>query len=237
MKRQICNHDINDPCPKKVPIFGSLSDDEIMKVTKMTKHRSFQKGQILIDEGDKSDTLFIINKGLVKVSKFTLLGKEQILYIMTSGDFFGELHLFNHDEGNNFSAYAIEDTEICMLMKKDIDKIMEANPQIALKLLKAVTKRLAHTENLAQNLATKDPEIRIAQMILEFAEKFGVKKQEGLFIQLPITREEISSYVGVTRETISRKFAKFERLGLISLIGNKQLLVKNEKGLLELLSG
>lgn len=205
MKRQICTHDINDPFPKKVPIFGSLSDDEIMKITKMTKHRSFQKGQILIDEGDKSETLFIINKGLVKVSKFTLLGKEQILYIMTSGDFFGELHLFNHDEGNNFCAYAIEDTEICMLMKKDIDNIIEANPQIALKLLKAVTKRLTHTENLAQNLATKDPEIRIAHMILEFEEKFGIKKQEGLFIQLPITREEISSYVGVTRETISRK--------------------------------
>ncbi len=235
MKEQLCNHNINQPCPKKVPIFGSLSDDEILKITKMTKHQNFKKGEMLIHEGDKSDTLFIINKGQVKVSKFTLNGKEQILYIMTSGDFFGELHLFNSDEANNFSAYAIEDTMICMLMKEDIDRIMEANPQIALKLLKAVTKRLAHTENLAQNLATKDPEIRIVQMILEFAEKFGIKKHEGLFIPLPITREEISSYVGVTRETISRKFAKFEDLGLISLIGNKQLLVKNESGLREYL--
>ena len=221
------------PCPRKVPIFGSLSDDEILKITKMTKHQHFKKGEMLIHEGDQSDTLFIVNKGLVKVSKFTIHGKEQILYLLASGDFFGELHLFNAEEANNFSVYAIEDTNICMLRKENIDQIMEDNPQIAVKLLKAVTKRLAHTENLAQTLATKDPEIRIAHMILEFAEKFGVKKQEGLVIHLPITREEISSYVGVTRETISRKFAKFEDLGLISLIGNKQLLIENERGLQE----
>ena len=150
---------------------------------------------------------------------------------MTSGDFFGELHLFNDDEVNNFSVYAIEDTEICQLTKADIDLIMLENPEISLKLLKAVTKRLAHTENLAQNLATKDPEVRIASMILEFCQKFGTNINNGILIQLPITREEIASYVGVTRETISRKLSKFEDLGLIALSGNKQMVVKNQLAL------
>lgn len=227
MKEHNCNHKNKGPCPEKVPIFGGLSNEEILKVAKMTKHIQFKKGQMLLHEGEKSDKLFIVNKGQVKVSKFTINGKEQILYILTSGEFFGELHLFNSDEVNNFSVYAIEDTEICLLTKYDIDRIMEANPEIALKLLKAVTKRLAHTENLAQNLATKDPEVRIAQMILEFCQKFGTKKNEGILIELPITREEVASYVGVTRETISRKFSKFEDLGLISLSGNKHLFVRN----------
>lgn len=237
MKKHICNHNnrhhINGPCPKRVPIFGTLSDDEILKIAKMTKHTQFKKGQLLLHEGEKSDRLFIINKGRVKVSKFTIDGKEQILYILTSGEFFGELHLFNSDEVNNFSVYAIADTEICLLTKADIDRIMEANPEISLKLLKALTKRLAHTENLAQNLATKDPEVRIAHMILEFCQKFGTKKKDGILIELPITREEIASYVGVTRETISRKFSKFENLGLISLSGNKQLIVNDQLALKE----
>jgi len=221
------------PCPKKVPIFTSLSDKEIVKITKMITHKRFKKGQALIHEGEKSDRLFIINKGQVKRSKFTVNGKEQILDIMTCGDFFGEMNLFNADVANNFTAYAIQDTEICLLTKDDIDRVMAAHPDIALKLLKEVTKRLAHTENLAQNLATKDPEVRIAQMILEYSQKFGMKGNEGILIQLPITREEIASYVGVTRETISRKLSKFEDLGLIELVGNKQLIVKDEISLIE----
>ena len=220
-------------CPSKVPIFWSLSDDEIKKIAKMTKHMQFKKGQMLLHEGEKSDTLFIVNSGKVKVSKYTVDGKEQILYLLTSGEFFGELHLFNPDEVNNFSVCAIEETKICMLTKDNVDRIMEENPQIAIKLLKAVTKRLAHTENLAQNLATKDPEVRIAHMLLEFGQKFGTKKNEGILIELPITREEVASYVGVTRETISRKFSKFEDLGFISLSGNKRLLLKNQMALRE----
>ena len=232
-KCENCKHFNNEPCPKKVPIFGGLSKDEIQKIALMTKHLHFQKGQILLQEGEKSDQLFIINKGQVKISKFTIHGKEQILYLMADGDFFGELNLFHSDEVNNFSVYAIEDTEVCILTKSDIDQIMEDNPEISLKLLKAVTKRLAHAENLAQNLATKDPEVRIASMILEFSQKFGKKKKDGILIELPVTREEAASYVGVTRETISRKFSKFEDLGIISLSGNKHLFVKNQFALEE----
>ncbi len=230
MKEYTCNHK-KEPCTKKVPLFTALSDEEMLKIARLTNHIHYQKGQIVIQEGAKSDTLFIMNRGKVKLSKFTVDGKEQILYILTSGDFFGELNLFNEDEVNNFSVFAIEDTEICQLKKADMELILLENPEISLKLLKAVTKRLAHTEDLAQNLATKDPEVRIAHMILEFCQKFGTKLNNGTLIHLPITREEIASYVGVTRETISRKFSKFEDLGIISLNGKKQILVKNHLAL------
>lgn len=234
MEKHICNSEKGrktEPCPKKVPIFQSLSDEEILKVAKMTNHIQFQKGQMLIQEGERSDTLYIINKGKVKLSKYTTDGKEQILYIMTAGDFFGELNLFNEDEVSNFTAFAIESTEICQLTKRNLNQIMLENPEISIKLLTSLTKRLAHTENLAQNLATKDPEIRIIHMILEFCQRFGTKVNSGILIALPITREEIASYVGVTRETISRKFSKFEELGLITISGNKQIIVQNKLAL------
>ena len=84
---------------------------------------------MVIQEGVKSDTLFIMNSGKVKLSKYTTDGKEQILYILAGGDFFGELNLFNDDEVNNFTAFAIEGTEICQLTRRDID-------QSCLKILK-----------------------------------------------------------------------------------------------------
>lgn len=233
MNEQACNHHDRSkvPCPSKVPIFQSLSEEEILKISRMTRHVRYHKGQMLLNEGEKSDKMFIVNNGQVKVSKFTMEGKEQILYLLTSGEFFGELHIFNPDETHNFSVYAIEDTEICVLTKESMDQIVHDNPGIAIKLLTAVTKRMAHMENLAQNLATKDPDVRIANLILEFSRKFGKKHPEGVLVTLPITREGIASYVGVTRETISRKFSMFEKKGFIQLSGNKQLLVKDHEAL------
>ena len=233
MKKHICSHNAVSPCPKKVPIFSSLSDQEISRIAKMTKHKLFEKGEALIHEGETADTLFIINKGQVKLSKLTVDGKEQILNILTSGEFFGEGHLFTVNEVHNYSVYAMEDTQICLLTKDDFDQMLKANPDIAIKLLGVLTQKLAHTENLAQNLATKDPGARIVQMILEFSEKFGSPRKEGIQIDLPLTREEIACYVGVTRETISRKFRIFEDLGLIASLGNKRLIIKDEMGLRE----
>lgn len=151
----------------------------------MIRHRKYQKGEALIIEEQASDTLYIIKSGHVKLLKMTPQGKEQILHILTTGDFFGELNIFNSDELSNFSAYALKDTDICMLTKDDMEQLIRNNPDISLKLLKTITKRLAHTENLAQSLATKDPEIRIAYMILELGHKYGKPDGSNIKINLP----------------------------------------------------
>ena len=218
-----CGHSL---CAKKVPIFSFLSDEELIKIIDMTGHKLYKKGEMLCRQGEKSDTLFIINEGQVKISKLTVEGKEQIVHIFTTGDFFGELSLFSSDETYNFDAYAISDVKICTLAKQDMNEIIMSNPEISLKLLQVITKRLTQTENLAQNLATNDAEIRIAFMMLEFAEKYGVTTDQGLQIKLPINREEMASYAGVTRETISRKLSIFEELGIINLKGNKIIIIK-----------
>ncbi|MEI2368097.1 Crp/Fnr family transcriptional regulator, partial [Niallia circulans] len=224
------------PCPKRVPIFYSLSDLEIKKITDVVHHKLFKKGEMIIEEGDISTSLYIIHSGKVKLSKLTIQGKEQIVHLLTTGDFFGESNLFHDDMVMNLSCHALEDTKICVLKKQDFDQIMLSNPEISFKLLKTITKRLSHTEDLARTLATKDPEVRIADMLLEFCEKFGTEHQNTVLINLPITREEISSYVGLTRETISRKLAKLADKDILTLIGNKQILIHN-KGKLQSIGG
>lgn len=225
-----CHHNI---CAKKVPIFSSLSEEELVKIVNMTGHEAFKKGEIICNEGDKSETLIIVNEGKVKLCKLTKDGKEQIIHILSSGDFFGELNLFNDNKSYNFSAYAISDVKVCTLTKKKMEEILIKNPDISLKILKEVTKRLAETETLAQNLATNDVDARIAHMILDFSGKYGVSKGQDIEIKLPINREEMANYVGVTRETISRKLSKFEDLDTIKLIGNKVIIIKNEDALKE----
>jgi CRP/FNR family transcriptional regulator len=87
------------------------------------------------------------------------------------------------------------------------------------------------SENLAQNLATNDADIRVASLIAEFGEKFGHNTDLGIEVNLPMNREDMANYIGVTRETISRKLTKLQDSGAISLIGNKTLIIKDSNKL------
>lgn len=223
----------NDLCVKKVPIFSFLSQQELQEIKDMTGHKEFRNGEVLCSEGEKSKTLFIINEGNVKLSRVTKDGKEQIIRILSEGDFFGELNLFTDENIYKFSATAISKVKICTLEKSDMDRILAINPSISIKILKEVTKKLAEAEDLAQTLATNDAEIRIAHMLLEFLDKFGEEKNGVNQIKLPINREEMANYTGLTRETISRKLSRFEELGIIELIGNKIIAVKDKGALLD----
>lgn len=226
-----CGNCGDDLCVRKVSIFSFLSDGELENIKALTGHMEFKNGEALCHEGEKSETLFIINEGKVKLSKITRDGKEQILHILTGGDFFGELSLFSDDNTYNFSAFAISKVKMCTLNKEKMANIIMKNPAISLKILNEVTKKLAQTENLAQTLATNDAEIRIAYMLLEFSQRYGIEKDGKIEIQLPINREEMASYTGLTRETISRKLSKLEELGTIELKGNKIIIIKNKQNL------
>ncbi|MDF2699237.1 MAG: flp3 [Haloplasmataceae bacterium] len=217
----------NELCAKKVPIFEFLSDKELQEIVNMTINKDYKKGDILFHEKDISDTLYIINEGNVKLSKITIEAKEQIVRIVSSGDFFGELNLFTNNQSYNFNATAITDVNVCTLRKANMQKIILKNPEIAIKILTEMSKKLTESENLAQTLATNAAEARIAYVILEFAEKYGVKVKEGIKIISPINREEMANYAGVTRETISRKLKIFEDAEIINLVGSKGIIIKD----------
>ncbi len=221
-QRCVCSGPV---CAKLVPIFTSLSEEDLVLVTSLVKKEFYKKGQALINEGQISNALFIIHYGKVKLSKTTIEGKEQILHLLMHGDFFGELSVFQQNQVSNFTAYALEDTEVCILNRNDLALLMKKHSDISVKIVQEMTNRLSHTENLLQTLATNDAETRLAHLLTYFCEKYGKKTPEGIEILLPITREEMANYIGVTRETISRKLSKFEAEGTVQVDG-KRLIVK-----------
>lgn len=222
------------PCARNIAIFSALSDEELYKIADMTDHKNFEAGDILCMEGEESDKLFLLREGKVRISKLTREGREQIVYILSKGDSFGENNLFANNNISNFSAYAITDGKVCILRKSNLDKILVENPDISIKIIREMAERINSAENLAQNLATKDVEIRIAVMLVEFMNKYGFKDSEGININLPLNREQMANYCGVTRETVSRKLSKFHEEGIIKLKGNKVITVKDKEALLYL---
>lgn len=222
----VCNLCKGKYCAHKVSIFSVLTPEQLGRLTEKIAHKNFKKGQIIFFEGDVSDKLYVINKGKIKIFKYTREGKEQILYLLSEGDFVGDLSLLKKDEFK-FNAEALEDSNICILTKDDFDGIIKETPEIGLQILQVVYDRIVKLENLIQSLSTKDIEARIAGLLLSFVKDFGVAKGDIIELELPLNREDIANYIGVTRETISRKLGSMQEQGVIELIGSKKIIIND----------
>lgn len=225
-----CNNCRGGLCASKVPIFENLNRDELVEIVNRINHKEFSKGGVIFNEGNIANTLYFINEGKIKLYKYTKDGKEQILHILSEGDFFGELELIKPSK-YGFNSKAIEDAKICTLTKEEMKDIMMKNPEIGIKVLETVGERLSKVENLVQNLATNDVDSRMAYLIIELMEKYGENVDGNISVKLPISREDMASFIGVTRETISRKLKKLEDENLIKIIGTKTIIIIDEEGL------
>lgn len=223
-----CN---NKLCVSKVPLFGKLNHEDLEEVIKLTNHPVFKKGEYLCHEGDELATLFIVNEGRVKLSKFNADGKEQILNLVGEGDIFGEYHLLSDFEPYNFSAIALTDTKICTLSKENFDYLLDKYPSISRKIFAELSRKLIRTENLAQNLSSANTDSKVAYVLLELSENYGKVEGENLRLEIPISREEMANYAGLTRETMSRKLSILTKEGIIDTVGNKVIIIRRIEAL------
>lgn len=219
-----CKHCQDEPCIHKVPIFSSLNNEELMNIADLINHKVYKKGEIIIHEGEKSNSITIINHGSVKACRYSLDGKEQILYIFSEGDFFGEQNLLN-ERTSTYSVKALTQVKVCTLSKNDFQPLLYNHPEISIKILSELGDRMYRLENAMQGMGIRNVDYRIGSILLEFSDKYGSKVKEGILIQMPLSREGIANYLGVARETVSRKLGQLESDGIIRTVNNKSILL------------
>lgn len=222
-----CQHKL---CAGRVSLFTSLDNEQLLQVMKLIIHKEYKKGEILLFEGEIRNDLVIVNKGQVKAFRNTVDGKEQILYIFSEGDFFGEKNLLR-DQASNYGVEALEETHICIIHKDDFQKLVKEYPDIGLKVMEVLCERLDRLENTIETMGTRTVGARVSSVLLEFADKYGKSSSQGTIIDLPLSREGIANYIGLTRETVSRKMSSMQDEGLIEMIGNKKVLLLNRPAL------
>lgn len=225
-----CNSCHNRLCAESVPIFSSLDSKQLSKVINLIIHKEYNKGETLVFEGQSMNSLVIINTGQVKAYRATLEGREQILYIFSAGDFFGERNLLR-DQDSPYSVEALEETHICLINKQDFQMMVGHFPDIALKVMAKLCEKLDRLENTVEAMGTHTVEARVNAVILEFANKYGKPHPKGIMIELPLSREGIANYIGLTRETVSRKLSLLQEEGTLEMVGNKKILLLDRHAL------
>lgn len=217
-------------CVQRVPVFASLSIEELGHVASLIRHREYQKGEILFSEQDPLDTLVIVHSGSVKAYKITADGKEQILYLFQQGDFFGERSLFG-EQTASYTVEALESVKTCSFTRDSFRALLHEHPEIAIKIIEELEDRIARMENALKSIGVRSVDGRISALLLDFADRYGTNVPEGVLIRLPLSREGMASQLGIARETMSRKLGQLEGDGIIRSVGNKSILLLNRDAL------
>lgn len=230
----ICNVCEGLNCIHNIPLLSSLNDEELDKISKGIITREFKKGEHIFRTGYKADKLYIVCSGKMKIYNLLPDGREQILYIYGGGDFVGAFNLLKEDE-YKYNGEALENTVVSTLTKTKFNEIAMKSPEITLKILEKAYDRIRSAETLVDRLTSTNADSKVAGLLLSLIQNFGTKEEEYITLNLTINREEMGSYAGISRETMTRKLLLFDELELIELEGNKKIRIKNIDKLKELL--
>lgn len=216
-------------CVSLVPIFNHLESDQMDEIMKATRSVSYEKGEIIYRPGEQSDSLYIVNRGKIRIYRLSDSGKEQLIRILNPGDFTGELALFSESIHESY-AEAMENTDVCMITRSDLQKFLMKFPSISLKILSEFSRRLKAAEKQTARFATEKVETRIALFLAECVDGKG----KSMEFVLPMSKKDLASYLGTTPETISRKLADLEDAGYIKQMAHRRIKILNLDGLLHI---
>jgi len=228
-KKEAHNHtcEAHKFCVSTVPIFNHLKADQMAEISETIKSVSYKKGEIVYHAGDQSDSLYIVREGKIRIYRLSETGKEQLVRILSPGDFTGELALFNEAIHESY-AEAMEETKVCMIIRSDLQKFLIKFPSISLKLLSEFSKRLEKSEKQTTRVAAEKVETRIALFLADCIDK----EEQSMEFVLPMSKKDIASYLGTTPETISRKLSDIEAEGYIKQMEHRKIKILDLDGLL-----
>ena len=207
---------------RNVPLFSGLNEVQLGALVRTVERRSFGRSVTIICAGDKTDSLYIVISGRLKVLMRDEQGREVILAILGSGEFFGEMGLLD-DSPRSASVVTLEPCELLGIAKDDFKRCLAENSDLSLVVMRGLVKRLREADQKIGSLALMDVYGRVARLLLQLAddvdgEKVVVKK---------LSKQDIAKMIGASREMVSRVMKDLELGGYIEVRGRSIVLREN----------
>ena len=212
----------------RVSLFADLSETELRALAAPTSRTTAGPGEIIFDEGEPCEGLYVVESGAVKIFKTSASGREQVLTVEGPGGIVAELPVF---DGGPYpaSGSAVRETELLFVSKRDFRSLCLENPEVSLKVLKSVGRRLRGLVGLIEELSFTTVRHRLAALLVRYAKADGKPVAEGVEFTIP-ANHELASQIGTVRELVSRNLSRFQAEGLIRMEG-KSVLVLDLPGL------
>jgi len=213
-------------CIRHVPIFGGLNQEEMIQIAGIAWPRSLKKGEMVYRAGDEGGSLFVLHTGKVKLFRLSASGKAQVLHVIGPGEFIGELSLFSSLPLTD-NAQALDESVLCVLQGSKLKDLMMKYPSIAFKVMDELCRRLEKAESRVEAISLNPVTQRLVLALLELS----AGRNE---ILLPMTKGDLASQIGMSRETLSRKLTELQNGGLIELKGHRSIVIRDRAKLGEI---
>jgi len=208
----------------QIALFAGLTESEIQALSLRAVERRFAHDEMLFWEGEPCAGIFLIVQGSVKIFKTSAGGREMMLALETAPSTVAELPLF---DGGPYpaSVRAVEPVVSLFINKNDFQQVCRQYPDVALKVLAVVGRRLRHLVGVVEAMTFGSVTQRLARLLLDASRQAGADE-----FDFPLTHQELASRLGTVREVVSRNLARFRAEGLIRVLGH-QLRIQDRAGL------
>lgn len=207
--------------PHAHKVTHSIEIKELLQFADRTIHA--KKGSYLFQEGMEAEELYLILGGKVQISKVTQDGRELALRICGENDICGELTLFTDAPKYLLSALILEDAKIAAIRKDVIEKEIFQNPSLAFEFMKWMSDHFRKTQTKFRDLVLNGKKGALFSTLIRMTNSYGVQKDDGILIDLPLTNQELANFCGTSRESTNRILNDLKREEIISIKKGKIL--------------
>ena len=213
------------PFLKSIPYFAGIGQPVLDAIRRFVFEKKAEKGELLSFEGEKSDALYFVVAGAVKVFKTSADGKEQIFRIVRPGESFNDVPVLGSGV-NLVSAEAMGPVTVNGIKKSDLEKILREYPQVALNVVHVLSRQVQELVSLVEDFSFRHVTSRVAKMLLDYSDiATGESRQ--------LTQQEMASMIGTAREMVGRSLKTLEGEGSI-LMERNHIIIRDIKSLREM---
>jgi len=195
-----------------------LERDELRRLAQSATLAGYPPNRTIFQKGDPGDSMMAVIRGRVKICAHSADGKELVLNIIGKGGIFGEIALLD-GEPRTADAVALDETDLLVLSRAQFLPFMKERPDLALRLIAVLCKRLRQTSEHLEDALLLDAPSRIARALLRLAEAFGKPAPGGIRIDIKLSQQQIGNLVGISRESVNKYLGDWQRDGLIGVEG------------------
>ena len=199
-----------------VDIFEPLSEEEIERLNGQLPDRRLEGGEIFYGPHDRSERLFLLQKGKIRIFRTTPEGRELTLAVVEAGTVFGEMALTGQQLEGAY-AQAMEPSQVSTMAREDLERLVLDNPEVGLRIMQVLSERLRRYETRLEDVTMKDVRSRLAGIIVLLVESEGVRTGTGYRIPAHYTHERLGTMIGANRVAVTRAFGLLQDEGVVEL--------------------
>lgn len=220
-----CACEVGDCILCGAEFYSGLTAEQVCQIRELLIKKTCKPHTVLFRERDPDELLFVLRRGLVKLTCSLPDGREQILGLRVAGQLLGFEALRDHRHPH--TAETLTDVELCSIRPRDMLHVLERNPESAMRVIDGLNHELQRAQALIRDLGLKSASERVASFLLSLGHAHESRED---VLTVPLSRLEIAELLGLTIETVSRNITRLAREGLIQ-VGRGSIRIVDPAGL------